>query len=105
MNVYAGTPLFTSVKNKFVKKNKKYYWKWRKQIRQEIDHEMLKRVLPVGTELKDVKMEIYDGKTTFGRQIGTYPIVVGMEGRVELGKYYTIRIKNHMLRSVTGEII
>ena len=103
--ILPGTKLEEECGDKYLKKNKRLYWKWRNEIRQKIDYEMLKRILPVGTILKDVRMEIYDGKTTFGRQIGTYPLVVGVEGRVELNKFYTVKVTKHMLRSITAEIM
>jgi radical SAM superfamily enzyme with C-terminal helix-hairpin-helix motif len=102
---FEGTLLFKEAGNKFIKKNKKHYWSWRKEIRTEIDYEMLKRLVPVGTILKNVRMEIYDGNTTFGRQFGTYPLVVGVKGRHELGRFYDIKVTKHMLRSITGEIV
>lgn len=105
VNIFKGTDLYNTVGNKFLKKNKKYYWKWRNEIRQLIDHPMLKRLVPEGTILKDVRMEIYDGKNTFGRQLGTYPLVVGIKQRLELNKFYNIKITGHMLRSVTGEVL
>ncbi len=91
--------------SKFLNKNKKYYWKWRNDIRQEIDFPMLERLVPKGTILRKVNSEIYDGKTTFARQIGTYPLIVGIKGRLPLKNLYDIRITGHMLRSVTGEIV
>ncbi|MBU0758471.1 MAG: radical SAM protein, partial [Nanoarchaeota archaeon] len=103
--VYPGTTLYDSIKNKYIKKNKKYYWKWRNEIRQKIDFMMLKRIVPIGHIMKKVRMEIYDGNTTFGRQMGTYPLIVGVKKRLELGKYYEIRVTAHMLRSITGEIV
>lgn len=102
VSIFEGTPLFKTCKNKFLRKNKKYYWKWRNEIRQKIDFPMLKKILPKDTILKDVRMEIYDGNTTFGRQIGTYPLIVGVKQRLELNKLYNIEITDHMLRSVTG---
>ena len=90
---------------KFLRKNKQYYWKWRNEIRQKIDFPMLQRLVPKGTILKNIYMEIYDGKTTFGRQIGTYPLIVGVKKRVELKKLYNVKIVDHMLRSVVGEIV
>ena len=102
---YPGTRLFKEVKNKFLKKNKRYYWKWRNQIRQEFDLPMLKKVVPIGTILKEVYLEIYDGKITFGRQFGTYPLVVGIKGRHKLNQYYDVKVTGHMLRSITAEII
>jgi radical SAM superfamily enzyme with C-terminal helix-hairpin-helix motif len=102
VNIFEGTPLHETTGNKFIKKNKKYYWSWRKRIREEIDYPMLKKVVPEGNILKNVRMEIYDGKTTFGRQIGTYPLIVGVKGRLELGKFYKVKVASHMLRSVVG---
>jgi radical SAM superfamily enzyme with C-terminal helix-hairpin-helix motif len=102
---FPGTRLFEEAGTKFVKKNKAFYWKWRNEIRQNIDFPMLKRLVPLGTILKDVRMEIYDGNTTFGRQIGTYPLVVGVKGRLELNKFYDVSVTDHMLRSITGKIV
>ncbi len=105
VTLLANTILTKVVGPKYLKKNKKYYWKWRNQIRQEIDNKMLARVLPVGTIMKDVKLEIYDGKTTFGRQIGTYPLVIGIHDRHQLGKFVNVQVDKHMLRSITGSIV
>ncbi len=104
VSIFEGTPLFDSVGNKFIRKNKKYYWKWRNDIRQHIDVPMLKRLVPIGILLKDVRAEIYDGNTTFCRQIGTYPLIVGVKERLELGKFYDLRVIGHMLRSVVGVV-
>lgn len=105
VDIFEGTPLFNTVGNKFLRKNKKYYWKWRESIRQNIDNPMLQKIVPLGTVLKDVYMEIYDGNTTFGRQIGTYPLIVGIKGRLELKKFYDVKVVGYMLRSVVGEIV
>jgi len=89
--IFEGTSLFEHGKNKFLKKNKKYYWKWRNDIRQMIDWPMLKRITPEGTILRNCYAEIYDGKTTFCRQFGTYPLIVGTKGRLELKKFYNLK--------------
>ena len=34
VDIFEGTPLYNTVGNKFIKKNKKFYWKWRNEIRQ-----------------------------------------------------------------------
>lgn len=101
---YEGTELWKT-KDKTIIKNKKHYWRWRNEIRQQIDLPMLQKLVPKGTTLKEVYTEIYDGNTTFGRQIGTYPLIVGIKQRVELKKFYDIKVIGHMLRSVVGEII
>ena len=76
--------------------------RFKETVREEIDQEMLKRVVPKGTVLKDVFMEIHDGNTTFGRQIGTYPILVGIPYKLELGSVHEIVITDWGFRSVTG---
>ena len=103
--VMPGTYLEEHGGNKFLRKNKKHYWKWRNEIRQKIDLPMLKRVVPVGTVLSEVYTEIYDGKTTFCRQIGTYPLIIGVKGRIPLGKKIKVKIVSHMLRSLVGEVV
>ncbi len=102
--IFEGTSLFKECGNKFLKKNRKYYWKWRNDIRQKIDWPMLQRIAPKGVVLKDCYTEIYDGNTTFCRQFGTYPLVVGVKGRLELKKFYDLEITGHMLRSLTGKV-
>ena len=102
--IFEGTSLFNEGKDKFLRKNKKYYWKWRNDIRQNIDWPMLQRIAPSGTVLKDCYAEIYDGNTTFCRQFGTYPLIVGVKGRLELKKFYDLEITSHMLRSLVGRV-
>jgi radical SAM superfamily enzyme with C-terminal helix-hairpin-helix motif len=102
--LFEGTKM-NEIGEKYLRKNKHLYWKWRNQIRQEIDFPMLKKVMPEGTILKDVYAEIYDGNTTFMRQFGTYPLIVGVKGRYPLKEFYNVRIKDHMLRSLVGEVV
>ena len=103
--LFEGTKLYNEVGDKFLKKNKKYYWKWRNQIRQEIDFPMLQKIVPAGTVLTDLYAEIYDGNTTFMRQFGTYPLIVGVKGRYPLKQFYSVKITKHQLRSLTGEVV
>ncbi|MBI2668991.1 radical SAM protein [Candidatus Woesearchaeota archaeon] len=90
--------------NKYLRKNNHLYWKWRNEIRQKIDNPMLERLLPKGTIINDVWTEMYDGKTTFCRQMGTYPLVIGIKGRLPLHHKINIRVTGYMLRSITGEV-
>ncbi|MBU1004800.1 MAG: radical SAM protein [Nanoarchaeota archaeon] len=104
VSIFEGTQLYNECGDKFIKKNKRHYWKWRNEIRQKIDLPMLQRLVPAGTVIKKNIAEIYDGNTTFCRQIGTYPLIVGVKGRLELGEDYDLKITGHMLRSVTGVV-
>ena len=85
-----------------VKMNEKRFKKFKEHVREDIDHEMLKRMVPVGTILKDVYMEIHDGNVTFGRQSGSYPLLVGVPYQVELDKSYDILVTDWGFRSITG---
>lgn len=105
VTLFKGTPLEAGVGTKFLRKNNKYYWKWRNDIRQNIDFPMLKKIVPEGTVLKHLRTEIHDGNTTFARQIGTYPLIVGIEKKLSLDEFIDVRIKKHMLRSVVGEVV
>jgi len=102
--IFEGTSLYDQSKNIYLGKQKKLYWKWRNEIRQKIDNPMLQRIAPTGTILKNCYAEIYDGKTTFCRQFGTYPLIVGVKQRLELKKFYNLEITGHMLRSLTGKV-
>jgi radical SAM superfamily enzyme with C-terminal helix-hairpin-helix motif len=102
--IFPGTKM-AEIGDKLLKKNRKMYWKWRNEVRQNIDLPMMKKVVPKDTILKNLRTEIHDGKTTFSRQIGTYPLIVGVKEKLELDKFIDIKITSHMLRSAVGEII
>ena len=85
-----------------VKMNEKRFKKFKEHVREDIDHEMLMRMVPIGTILKDVYMEIHDGNITFGRQPGSYPLLVGIPYQVELNRSYDVMITDWGYRSVTG---
>ena len=76
--------------------------RYKQDIRQSIDHVMLQRMVPKGTVLKDVFMEIHDGNITFGRQIGSYPLLIGIPYKLECGRSYDVIITDWGYRSVTG---
>lgn len=85
-----------------VKVNPNVFKKYKQDIRETIDHTMLERIVPKGTVLKDVFMEINDGNITFGRQLGSYPLLVGVPFRLECGKTYDVIITDWGFRSITG---
>jgi len=92
-------------------------------VREEFDGPLLEEMLPVGTILNDVWWEAHEGRTrlprhlepearspdvhgkagiTFGRQIGAYPILVGMNYLAPLESYSNIMVTGHGARSITG---
>ena len=83
-------------------KHRKEFMRFKRFVREEIDPAMLERVVPSGTVLKDVYTELKKGKLTFARQIGTYPLLVGIPQDLELGSFLNVAITGHGSRSVTG---
>ena len=92
-------------------------------VRDTIDSPLLQELFPLGHILKDVHWETHDGRTrlpvhltkehvgehvhgraglTFGRQIGAYPILVGVPYHIPLETSSNIMITGHGARSITG---
>lgn len=101
---YYGTILYQKAGDKYFKKNRRYYYTWRKKIREDFDYNMLQKIVPKGTILKDCLAEIHDGNTTFLRQFGTYPLIIGVKERLELKRKYDVVVQDYMLRSIIGSI-
>ena len=100
--VFPGTPLWRMREKVRVEKHEKLIQHYRHKIRHEIDLPMLRRVVPVGTILRDVRAEIFENNLTYGRQIGSYPIIVGIPKRLQLNRFYDVLIVDHGFRSITG---
>ena len=96
---FPDTPMFG--KDMLVKKHKKLFLKYKEKVRKDIDLPMLRKVVPIGTILRDVMCEISDNMT-FGRQLGSYPLLVGIPAKVPLGKFVDIAVTGHGHRSITG---
>ena len=92
-------------------------------VRDTIDKPLLEELFPMGGELCNVHWETHDGRTrlpihqteahtgemsrgkagiTFGRQIGAYPILIGVEYHIPLETQSNIIITGHGARSITG---
>jgi len=75
---------------------------YKREIRETIDNPMLDRVVPPGTILPDVHLEYHQDGKTFGRQLGTYALLVAVPGERELGAAIDVAVTDHGYRSVTG---
>ncbi|PSQ29437.1 radical SAM protein [Halobacteriales archaeon QS_9_67_15] len=84
------------------KDHKQQFQQYKREVREEIDNEMLQRVAPPGTVLPDVHLEYHQDGKTFGRQLGTYALLVAVPGERELGQTTDVAVTDHGYRSVTG---
>jgi radical SAM superfamily enzyme with C-terminal helix-hairpin-helix motif len=62
---------------------------------------MLRRVYPVGTVLRDIRIEV-SGVLSFGRQMGSYPILVGIPVCLDKRSIIDAVIVDWGMRSVTA---
>ncbi|WP_232687355.1 radical SAM protein [Halobacterium zhouii] len=82
--------------------HKQQFKRYKSEVREEIDNPMLQRVVPPGTVLEDVHFEYHQDGKTFGRQLGTYSLLVAVPGERELGRTTDVAVTDHGYRSVTG---
>lgn len=90
------------VRKEFRLKYPHLFRKFKEKVRKEIDNPMLQRVVPFGTVMREVYAETIIGKVTFCRQVGTYPLLVGIPYPVELARFFDIAVTQHGQRSITG---
>lgn len=97
---FPGTPIYG--RDGAARKHKKLFLDYKEQVRKNIDLSMLRRVVPEGTILKSVMCEVHDRGVTFGRQLGSYPLLVGIPALMPLRKFTDITVTGHGMRSITG---
>ncbi len=102
---FPGTALYMQAGSRFLKKNRSLYVDWSKQIRHEIDIPMLRRLYPTGTILRGLISEGHIGHLTYGRQIGSYPIIASVNERLKLGQWFDIEVIDHKPRSLVGKVL
>ncbi|MGA1848279.1 MAG: radical SAM protein [Thermoplasmatota archaeon] len=80
----------------------KAFHAFRDQVRSQFDPVFLKNVIGEGSVLKGVHMETASGHVRFGRQIGSYPVLVGVEHDAGMGTFIDVVVTEFSSRSVTG---
>ncbi|MFO8051796.1 MAG: radical SAM protein [Thermoplasmatota archaeon] len=80
----------------------KAFRRFKEKVRGDFDPAFLRRMLPVGSILRGVYLEARSGGTYFGRQIGSYPLLVGVPHTVVLGEHIDVCVTDHSSRSITG---
>ncbi|MEK9730403.1 MAG: radical SAM protein [Candidatus Poseidoniales archaeon] len=100
-----------------------HFQRFKNDCRDEIDTPLLKELFPLGHVLHEIHWESHDARTrlpqhltsqhrdgsihgqagvTFGRQIGAYPILVGVEYKIPLETSSSVIVTGHGARSITG---
>ncbi|HLE47978.1 MAG TPA: radical SAM protein [Candidatus Thermoplasmatota archaeon] len=84
------------------KKQHTRFLEFKRRVRENIDRPLLERMLPPRTVLKDVWLEVREGDNTFGRQIGSYALLVGVRYRLPLEAFTDVVVTDYGFRSVSG---
>jgi radical SAM superfamily enzyme with C-terminal helix-hairpin-helix motif len=87
---------------RLVNRHKPLFKHFKYKVSTEIERPMLKKIVPPGTVLKNVYLEKQDGKTVFARQLGSYPLLIGIPGVTDLNKFIDVKITDYGYRSITG---
>jgi radical SAM superfamily enzyme with C-terminal helix-hairpin-helix motif len=95
---FQGTPAYTS---NTLGKHDRRFRQFKEYVRNRIDLPMLQRVFPIGTVLRDVQVEV-SGDLSFGRQMGSYPILVGIPLRLPERTVIDTVVVDWGMRSVTA---
>ncbi len=81
---------------------KSLFIKFKREVNEKINLPILKKMVPRGSILKNVYLEINIGNHTFGRQVGSYPLLVGLPYKHQVGKFINVKILSHSYKSVIG---
>ncbi len=96
-----GTKMF-EVGSKIISKNKQHFQRFKKKVRANIERPMLEKMLPKGSILNDIYTEKYKGKLTFGRQVGSYPLLIGIPGIFPIKNFFDVKVVDYGFRSITA---
>ena len=83
-------------------RHKGEFARFKRTVREEIDAPLLERLVPNRTVLTDVYMELREGGRTFGRQVGTYPLLISVPYPMEIGSKTDVAIVRRGFRSAEG---
>lgn len=76
--------------------------RFKERVRNEVDRPILERLVPIGTVLKDVYIERREGNRSFGRQVGSYPLLVGFEYPIQTEEFLDGTVVGWGYRSITA---
>lgn len=95
---FEGTRAYT---DNTLGKHERRFRQFKEYVRNRIDLPMLQRVFPIGTVLRDVRIEV-SAPLSFGRQPGSYPILVGIPLLLPERTVTDVVVVDWGMRSVTA---
>ena len=95
---FEGTRAYTD--NTLGKHDREFH-AFKNDVRETFDTPMLAKVFPLGTIFDDVLIEV-SGQVSFGRQMGTYPVLIGVPEKIPVGTLLSTVVVAYGQRSVTA---
>ncbi len=95
---FPGTKAFTD--NTLGKYDSRFR-KFKEFVRNNFDRPMIGKVFPIGTVFPRIIIEI-SGQVSFGRQMGTYPVLIGIPIRIPCGTVVDAAVVDYGSRSLTA---
>jgi radical SAM superfamily enzyme with C-terminal helix-hairpin-helix motif len=95
---FEGTPAYA---DNTLGNHERRFRQFKEFVRSRIDLPMLQRVFPIGTVLRDVRIEV-SGDLSFGRQMGSYPILAGIPVRLTERSVTDAVVVDWGMRSITA---
>lgn len=83
-----------------LREQKRRFLQFKRWAREVFDREMLRRIVPRGTVLREVYTEMHYHGGTYARQVGSYPLLTYLPTRLQLGRYIDVVVVDHGSRSV-----
>lgn len=87
---------------KFKSKHLKWFYGHKQKVLNNIENSMLKRVIPTGTILKNLFVELYKDDMSFARQIGSYPITVKIPEKLTFNEKVDALVISHNKKSINA---
>ena len=85
-------------------RSKAEFSRFKRKVREEIDAPLLERLVPDRTILRGVFTELREGSRTYGRQSGTYPLLVTIPYPIDTGQWIDVAVTGRGFRSVEGVV-
>ncbi|HMA05922.1 MAG TPA: radical SAM protein [Methanomicrobiales archaeon] len=82
-------------------KHDRFFRAFKEGVRRDFDHPMISRVFPLGTILRRVVVEV-EGRISYGRQMGSYPVLVGIPLPVQVRTLLDTVVVDWGMRSITA---
>jgi radical SAM superfamily enzyme with C-terminal helix-hairpin-helix motif len=79
----------------------RFFRRFKEKVRKDFDHPMIARIFPLGTILRRVIVEA-TGRVSFGRQMGSYPVLVGIPLQVPVRTMLDTVVVDWGMRSITA---